>query len=261
MWSLNHPASLRRKTIKLIKEEKPQQNGDDVTLDAICARVERAIERFRHPSAYTEFGDRESSPTVELLAAPTGSRKSTLIRAAAVADVMANPGKSVVILVPRHRLGAEQIKDLLRDHPNANAAVWRGRQAWTDSKTEKTCLRADEAQELQNHRVNVDHHLCKQGRGKEAIKCPLFDACGYQRQKLIAANIWFCAHEMLGHEMPKAFGDVMRVYIDESLLDAVTRLVSTAMTLTRWHSTGCSIRRNWKNWMNRAVIFIACSTS
>ena len=44
--------------------------------------------------------------------------------------------------------------------------------------------------------------------------------CGYQRQKQIEANIWFAAHECMVHEMPKAFGNVGLVMIDESPLDA-----------------------------------------
>jgi len=66
--------------------------------------------------------------------------------------------------------------------------------------------------------LSVDRNLCKQGR----VKCPLFDACAYQRQKRIEANIRFAAHEMIVHEMPEAFGNVGWIIIDESPLDAVT---------------------------------------
>ena len=61
--------------------------------------------------------------------APTGSRKSTLMRTAAVRYVTEHPDESVVILVPRHRLGDEQVKALREEHPDGTfrAAVWRGR--------------------------------------------------------------------------------------------------------------------------------------
>ena len=61
----------------------------------------------------------------------------------------------------------------------------------------------------------------------------LFDLCGYQRQKQTVANIWFAAHECMVHEMPKAFGNVGLVMIDESPLDAfmVGVDVSNKMTL------------------------------
>ena len=39
-------------------------------------------------------------------------------------------------------------------------------------------------------------------------------------RKRIKANIWLAAHECMVHEMPKAFGKVGRVMIDESPLDA-----------------------------------------
>jgi hypothetical protein len=233
-WCLNHPASLHRKTIKLIKEKQPLIAHEPVSREAIRARVARAIDRFRRgeladPSelACTAHAFMDM-PIAELLPAPTGSAKSTLIRAAAVADVTENPGRSAVIMVPRHRLGDEQIEDLQREHPDGNftAAVWRGRQAWNpkigDGKQEKICQRADEAKELTDNKLNVDHHLCKQGRGNDRIECPLLPLCDYQGQNLIVANIWFCSHENIVHEMPKVFGDVMRIYIDESPLDAIT---------------------------------------
>ena len=51
------------------------------------------------------------------------------MRAAAVRYVTEHPEKTVVILMPRHKLGDEQIKMLQKEHPDGNftAAVWRGR--------------------------------------------------------------------------------------------------------------------------------------
>jgi putative DNA primase/helicase len=161
-----------------------------------------------------------------LLVAPTGSRKSTLIRAAAVRYVTENAVKTVVILVPRHRLGDEQIKQLHEEHPDGNyrAAVWRGRHAWNpaagDGREEKMCRRSEEAEYVEKALLNVESSLCKHGRGKATIKCPFYDTCAYQRQKRSTANIWFAAHECAVHEMPQAFGDVGWVIFDESPLDA-----------------------------------------
>ena len=84
----------------------------------------------------------------ELLVAPTGSRKSTLMRAAAVRYVTEQPKKTVVILMPRHKLGDEQIELLHKEHPGGNysAAVWRGRHAWDpdvgNGREQKMCQRA-----------------------------------------------------------------------------------------------------------------------
>jgi hypothetical protein len=229
-WLLDHPAALNRKTIKLVKEEKAKA-GDQGTRETILARVERAIERARKREAiapvdsWTEFAN-EVMPPVVLLVAPTGVGKSTRMRAAALQHVSENPSTTVVILLPRHRLGDEQIELLGKEHPDADyrAAVWRGRHAWNpdigDGREERMCQRSEEAEELEKLLLNVEDHLCKQGRGKRAVKCPLYDVCAYQGQKQIAANVWFAAHECMVHEMPKAFGKVSWVIIDESPLDA-----------------------------------------
>ena len=68
--------------------------------------------------------------------------------------------------------------------------------------------------------LSVERNLCKQGRGEKQVVCPLYDVCGFQRQKQVEARIWLAAHECAVHEMPKAFGDVGWVMFDESPLDA-----------------------------------------
>ena len=64
--------------------------------------------------------------------------------------------------------------------------------------------------------------------------------CGYQRQKQIKANIWFAAHECMVHEMPKAFGDVGWVIIDESPLDAFMFGVDINDQVDARRSTRCA---------------------
>jgi hypothetical protein len=169
-------------------------------------------------------------PRVRLVSTPTGTRKSTLARAKAV-KIVTHGNENVVILVPRHRLGDEQIKDLMREHPGytMGVAVWRGMLA-DDPETpdpkhpgkflEKMCRRPEEAEQLVDAMLSVERHLCKRGRGKKQVKCPLYDLCGWQRQKQVEARIWFAAHESSVHEMPKAFGKVGWVVFDETPLDA-----------------------------------------
>ena len=82
------------------------------------------------------------------------------------------------------------------------------------------CQRSEEAEAGRGGDARRRDHLCKQGRGEKAVKCPFYDSCAYQEQKQIKANIWFAAHECAVHEMPKVFGDVGWVIIDESPLDA-----------------------------------------
>ena len=66
----------------------------------------------------------------------------------------------------------------------------------------------------------LNSHLCQRGRGGDKIKCAFFDVCGVQRQKATRADIWIGAHELIAHELPKAFGDVGRVFVDEDPTDA-----------------------------------------
>jgi hypothetical protein len=213
-WLLERPNAFKRKTVKLVREERAEASVE-ASAEAIFARVARAIEH--------------AGSGATLLIAPTGSRKSTLMRAAAVRYVTEHPEQSVVILVPRHRLGDEQVKALLKEHPDAafTAAVWRGRHRDDPSQVDPKhpgkfmpmCWRSEEAKELEAALVSADK-LCKRGRGKKAVRCPFFEQCGYQRQRKIEANIWLAAHECMVHEMPAAFGKVGRVLIDESPLDA-----------------------------------------
>ena len=119
----------------------------------------------------------------------------------------------------------------MREHPDYadGVARWLGRQQ-DDPETpdpehpgkfsEKMCRRPEEAKKLEDVMLSVERNLCKQGRGEKQVVCPLYDVCGFQRQKQVEARIWLAAHECAVHEMPKAFGDVGWVMFDESPLDA-----------------------------------------
>jgi hypothetical protein len=165
----------------------------------------------------------QGATTIELVPAPIGSGKSTRLRADAVKFVNEHPELTVVIALPRHGLGEEQITLLEQEHPNANvvAAIWRGRHA-DDPEVpgKKMCQRSEDAKALEASHLSVEAKLCKQGRGQNELKCPLYDVCGFQRQKRIEANIWFVAHESLVHEKPKPIHRIGWLLIDESPLDA-----------------------------------------
>src|SRR5262245_5075734 len=216
-WCLNRPNIIYAKTIKLIKEERSEKAGSR-TREAIFAYV-------KHTVSHAVLASRIFSGIAStiLLVAPTGSGKSTAALAAAVDYVTKHPGKTVVILVPRHKLSDELIERLQREHPNGNysAAVWRGRHAEDPNSCnepkDKMCRRADEVEAVEKVILDVESTLCKY----KTIKCPFFDTCAYQQQKKIKASIWFAAHECIVHEMPKAFGEVGRVIIDENPLDAL----------------------------------------
>jgi hypothetical protein len=234
-WCLNHPTG--RKTIRLSKQKLVEKTPS--TREEIFARVTRNIElngikiapAFLEAQSGGSLGDgittgRKHRAPVKLLIAPTGSGKSTQALAAAVRYVTEHSGKSVVILVPRHQLGDEQVERLRREHPNGkySAAVWRSRHARDphsgDGQEIKMCQRSAEVKEGELTIVNIERGFCKRGRGKKAVKCPSYDDCAYQQQKRIKANIWFAAHECAIHEIQKTFGNVGWVIIDENPLDA-----------------------------------------
>ena len=199
-----------RSTIRLAQEKRAKQNGPDK--QEIFDRVFRVI--------------RDATSGVTLLIAPPGTRKSTLMRAKAVAYVRAHPGETVVILVPRAKLGDEQVEALYREHPDIDlpVGVWRGRHQpdpefigpQQPGKSRKMCWRDYEATELEKRLISVEEHMC----GKGEHKCPLAALCGHQRQRTKPGRLWFAAHEMLVHEMPPAFGKVGLLLIDENPQDA-----------------------------------------
>ena len=285
-WCLNHPTVLKRKTIKRIKQEQTKAHDDQATAEEIFARVERTIERAFHEASASDVMAKRAElekqladmkqpaadlqqrmanmrqraglrrqladlkPPVTLLVAPPGTYKSTLARAAAVRCVTEHPNKTVVIAVPLHKLGAEQIEKLREEFPSAKyrAGVWRGRHADDPltpdpahpGKFLKMCQREEDVVLVEDVMVDPDH-LCIRGRGKKAVKCPLYDNCAFRRQdRLKGVNIWFLAHECLAHEMPKVLGDVGWIIIDESPLDAFTFGVDNNDQVTLGLDTLCT---------------------
>ena len=237
-WLIERPGALKRRTIRLTHEqpsEGAQQPGVQPEAQAIFDRVAGVFEAFYELRLSLFTGAPEADDNnATLLIAPTGSRKSTEMRKTAVRLVTEHRDRtidqSVVILVPRHELGTEQIQALHHEHPDKNftAAIWRGRHAadpefigpQQPGKTKLMCWRSEEAKALEGVLLDVESHLCKRGRGAGAVTCPLCFQCGAQRQRQVRADIWLGAHELLAHPPPKAFGYVARVMVDETPLDA-----------------------------------------
>ena len=133
LWLLERPFAFKRKTVRLTREKRADA-GTEPSAQEIFDRVARTVERMAHVKYVRIIDERTGKvtgppPPVELLIAPTGSRKSTEIRAAAVRYVTEHPESTVVILVPRIELGEELLEALHKEQPQGNftAAVWRGR--------------------------------------------------------------------------------------------------------------------------------------
>jgi hypothetical protein len=208
-----------RKTIKLTQVDPATlPSRPEVAREAIFERVVATIE--------------QATKGVTLLVAPPGSRKSTEIRGAAVKYVIENPGMTVMLLLPRHHLVDEQIAALYAEHPGKpfRAAIWRGMHRedpefigpQRPGEEKLMCWRDKEARALEEAVISVKDNLCKKGRGKKQIRCEFFERCGVQRQARTVTDIWLGARELLVHEKQKAFGEVGRIYIDESPLGALT---------------------------------------
>jgi hypothetical protein len=214
VWKIPRAAVKGRRTIKLVHQARDDQATK--TRAEIIARVRVTVH--------------EMAGGVTLLIAPTGTYKSTELRQAAVGYVRANPGRTVVLLVPTHELGEEQLRKLHEEHPEGDftAKIWRGRfrvdpefvgPIPADAEPKQMCWRADVGKPVEDHLVNVNH-LCARGRGERKARCEFFECCGWQRQSAAKPDIWIAAHELVTHEMPKAFGDVGRIFIDETPTDA-----------------------------------------
>ena len=90
-WLLDHPAALKSKTIRLIEEDRPDDRRPDDERGDLRPRDphHRACAHRRQQAVYGDGGH-----PVRLLVAPTGSRKSTLMRAAAVRYVRSIPARA-----------------------------------------------------------------------------------------------------------------------------------------------------------------------
>jgi hypothetical protein len=121
-----------------------------------------------------------------------------------------------------------------REYPGRNykAAVWRSRHAEDPSAAPvddpdnpgkkiqpKTCLRHEDVRAIEEAGGDPDR-LCRDGKRV----CPLTATCAYlqMREQVAEASVIFAAHEMMMHEMPKQFGNVGLLMIDENSVDAPT---------------------------------------
>jgi putative DNA primase/helicase len=159
----------------------------------------------------------------------TGVGKSHALRAAIPAFIkemkLRGLPHRVLILVPTHALGSEA-KDMLPT--GLTAEVWQGRGVHKvngipicTSKSivtgESMCANPVAVAAAEHIGATVEEMACKQGKGDNAVKCPHFDTCAYQKQKAAVkqADIVFAAHELL-FRLPATLGeDFGLVIVDE----------------------------------------------
>jgi hypothetical protein len=228
-WLLEHPTAIgfageRKPTMRVkIDAVPPPKTAEDALnkwrqriIDAVRHDFVDRVERYHHHGKSSG-----EAPPVIVVRGPTGTGKSRASRAAAL-HLASNGFGNIVIALPRHELGEEQLQAFADEFPGQNiqAAIWRGYGA-DDPLVPgaQMCRRVNDISAVLRACVKASS-LCKQGKGTATGYCPFFHHCGYQRQKHQQARIWFVAHETLVHERPKAIGDVGAIVIDESFIDA-----------------------------------------
>ena len=81
------------------------------------------------------------------------------------------------------------------------------------------CRNLDAVREAQSLLADVQTSVCVKKMTEEGedrtVQCLFYDFCGHQRQRRLAADVWFVAHELLFTAIPAALGTVAAVIVDE----------------------------------------------
>lgn len=224
---------------------------DHVTIEQIelhQARqiVRAAMQRFlAHDSRPTlplwqALGAPPPSPemltSVQAMAVGTGVGKT---RAAieAVAEYIrelrrAGDERRVVLLVPRHKLGDQIVKDFAA--LGVRAHLYRGRDALDPDAEEgtKMCLDLASVEAAESIGASVETSCCS-GKRPDGVKvdCIFKNRCGFKRQQNETPDVWIGAHEYLFIDKPKAFGNVAKLIIDEGFWQSGIKRGSKGLTL------------------------------
>ncbi len=145
--------------------------------------------------------------------------------------------RTLAIAVPAHALGDEQAA-AWQALPSVQAAglrvaTWRGRGALDpadpsyadpdvpESAKARMCGDLERVADVQSVGLSAQTTACKRtiknsDGTRRMVKCPLFDACAYQAQQKVRADLWLVAHNSLFHAKPSALGEVAAVIVDEA---------------------------------------------
>jgi hypothetical protein len=178
----------------------------------------KAFERFVEMVA--ELIDFETTPPpVWAMRIDTGVGKTRI-----VVEEIVKSGKTVIYVVPTHRLGGGVV-DLFASH-GLVARTFRGRMANDpENPGSKMCLNLPAVELALKAHADVAKTCCKYKKQR----CRFYDACGYQRQLQEEPQIWIVASDIIFHTQaalkkpkPKA------LIIDESVWQKSLRGVELA---------------------------------
>jgi hypothetical protein len=170
-------------------------------------------------------------PPVKMLGAGVGTGK-THAGLEGVVGLVEATGKAVAFLEPNIRLAEEverrAVETFARMGVKLRTAVRRGREQPDPQASGQTmCRRLEDMAIVAEHGLGVSETLCEtrrkvendEGRKETVVtRCPLFDVCGYQRQKaeIKAADLVVLAHAHLFQGVPEDMPELGGVIVDEA---------------------------------------------
>jgi putative DNA primase/helicase len=143
--------------------------------------------------------------------------------------------RKVVLAVPRHDLGAEQVAAFRE--MGVGAMLWKGRTApdpVPHNPEQLMCLDPGAPFDALEVEHPVEQSCCKLRQDGVTLLCPLYGKCGYQRQKPLAmdSDVIVCAHDSLFHMKAEVIGTVGLLVIDEGFWQAGLRGLDGKAKLT-----------------------------
>lgn len=235
--------------VQIVSLEEARQAAAD-TVSQFVAEVGRYHAAVKEYEALSAAGDDEDPdlsveqiglgltapaaaprPPVKMLAAGTGVGKTHVSLEGAVAIISAT-GKAVAFATPSITLAEEVARraeeTFARLDANLTVAVRRGRERPDPLAPEHTmCRRLEDVRIVAEHGLGIGETLCEARRRiknpdgkKETVitRCPLFNVCGYQRQKaeIKAADLVVLAHNHIFQGVPEDMPELAAVMVDEA---------------------------------------------
>lgn len=208
-------------------------DGGGSVEDARVAVVE-AVRRFLEASdSYHAASAEEVEPPVHALAVTTGVGKTWTTAAALAEHIRTRPGnlrKSILYVVPTHRLGSEIERQFIAH--GVTARVFRGRQADDPNRSGASmCLDLEGVEIALALGEPVSTSCCRnKPKGQPERMCDHYYECGYQTQLAPRPDVWIIAHQLL-FQAQAALGEAELVIVDEGFWQAGLRIPKRGLTL------------------------------
>lgn len=218
------------------------------TPDEASAALRAFLDGFAANPWFTEenFSGKIMKPRAVLIEASTGLGKSREGRLMISGYLRKNPGQTIVMFVPTHRLGKEQVDEFTGLGQGLVARRFLGTtQENPDSPDERMCLRSDIVASLCSNGISMRDLCAKPNLG---LYCPhhvdnpeVVSVCGYSLQSKHRPDVWLIPHQLLFHKPPRCVGTVGLIVIDESFWQSAlshSRMTLSALEYERKDTSG-----------------------